>query len=355
MNANPPPYHLKTNKAIDRFLLLELLKNISDYSQYEYIGFGGPYLEDFKLFQHYYPEISLTSIEKDNDIYERQRFHKISSKLKLIRKDVDYFFEKIYSAQKRAIVWLDYTDLSEGNFADFQNVLQKVPLGSVVKFTTKAELPDKTFYDFRDDLLNGVRQSSRENLWPEDILPQIEQLVKDSLCNRSAEVKIRKALNGLVDPELDFASMDKEDFCKLLVSAINTAAQKALYGYSDKHFLILHTCYYTDMTLMLSVTGVCFDPEHKDKWLAPFQNYKFLFDETKNEIQKIDVPILSIKERLLLENHLPCKYKKPEDIGRFLSSILAYPLGRSKTRNQTQLALYNDLHNYYPVFLKIFT
>jgi len=355
MNANPPPYHLKTNKAIDRFLLLELLKNISDYSQYEYIGFGGPYLEDFKLFQHYYPEISLTSIEKDKDIYKRQRFHKISSKIKLIRRDVDCFFEKIYSARKRAIVWLDYTDLSEENFTNFQNVLQKVPLGSIVKFTTKAELPDKTFYDFGDELLDSVRQSSRENQWPEGILSQVELLVKDSLVTRRAEVKIRKALNGLVDSELDFASMDKEGFCKLLVSAINTAAQKALCGYSHKHFQILHTCYYTDMTLMLSATGICFDPEQRDEWLAPFQNYKFLFDETKNDIQKIDVPILSIKERLLLEEYLPCKYKKSEDIGRFLASILSYPLGKSKTRNQTQLALYNDLRNYYPVFLKIFT
>ena len=355
MKSNPPPYHLKTNKAIDRFLLLELLKNISDYSQYEYIGFGGPYLEDFKLFQHYYPDISLTSVEKDEDIYKRQCFHRISSKIKLIQKDIDYFFEKIYSAKKKAIVWLDYTDLSESNFTNFQEALQKIPVGSIVKFTTKAELPDTTLYDFRDNLLDSLRQSSKENNWSPVILPQIEQLIQDSLDTSVAERKLRTALNGLIDPKTNFENIDKEEFLKILLKAINTAAQKALQDYVHKQFQILHVCYYSDMTLMLSVTGICLDPEHRVEEMAPFQNYKFLFNESSQEIQKIDVPILSLKERLLLESYLPCKFKNPEDIGHYLASILSYPLGRSPSRNKKQLALYNDLYNYYPVFSKIFT
>jgi hypothetical protein len=46
------PYHLRQNKAIDRNLFTDLLSRIGRYkniSDYTYYGFGGPYMEDFKV------------------------------------------------------------------------------------------------------------------------------------------------------------------------------------------------------------------------------------------------------------------------------------------------------------------
>ena len=45
------PYHLRPGKAVDRKLFIESLQLMSRRLQvenYTYIGFGGPFLEDFK-------------------------------------------------------------------------------------------------------------------------------------------------------------------------------------------------------------------------------------------------------------------------------------------------------------------
>lgn len=53
MSGASIPYHLRPNKAIDRYAFLELLSKVDRYidcdiSQYKYVGFGGHSLEDFK-------------------------------------------------------------------------------------------------------------------------------------------------------------------------------------------------------------------------------------------------------------------------------------------------------------------
>ena len=91
-----PPYHLKVNKAIDRFLLVEILNRLkgpcNNLSGYTYYGFGGPFLEDCRLIHDRCPEIKIVSIERDEDIFKRQKFHSFSANLDLIYKDFDSFY-----------------------------------------------------------------------------------------------------------------------------------------------------------------------------------------------------------------------------------------------------------------------
>ena len=65
-----PPYHLRPNKAIDRFLLVDLLRHVpyEERKRYEYIGLGGPFLEDFKIMplpSHRHGVKSLTRRRRD--------------------------------------------------------------------------------------------------------------------------------------------------------------------------------------------------------------------------------------------------------------------------------------------------
>ena len=76
-----PPYHLRVNKAIDRFLLvqiIDILKRYCEISDYTYYGFGGPFLEDCRLIHNRCPEIKIVSIEKNEHTFKRQEFHRFS-------------------------------------------------------------------------------------------------------------------------------------------------------------------------------------------------------------------------------------------------------------------------------------
>ncbi len=57
----PPAYHLRTNKAIDRFTFIEAIRRMAspkELSECTYYGFGGPYLEDFRLLHESFPDTS---------------------------------------------------------------------------------------------------------------------------------------------------------------------------------------------------------------------------------------------------------------------------------------------------------
>lgn len=75
-----PPYHLRHNKAVDRFLFIDLISKINEVSNgaiasYTYHSLGGPFLEDFKLMHHYFPLINMVCIEKDLETHKRQKFN----------------------------------------------------------------------------------------------------------------------------------------------------------------------------------------------------------------------------------------------------------------------------------------
>ena len=115
---NHPPYHLRPNKAIDRFLLIEILDRLKkncEISDYTYYGFGGPFLEDCRLIYNRYPEIKIVSIENDKQTFKRQNFHRFSKDLDLKHQEFANFLAN-FSSNGGEIFWLDYTNLRFGTF-----------------------------------------------------------------------------------------------------------------------------------------------------------------------------------------------------------------------------------------------
>jgi hypothetical protein len=103
----PPAYHLRTNKAIDRLMFIDALRRMvqpAAFSKYTYFGFGGPYLEDFRLLHESFPELKMISIEQLAQIYKRQAFHRPSSHIKLRCTDLSSFlgFLDIFSG---SVAW----------------------------------------------------------------------------------------------------------------------------------------------------------------------------------------------------------------------------------------------------------
>lgn len=307
-----PPYHLRVNKAIDRFLLIEIidiLKRRCDISDYTYYGFGGPFLEDCRLIHNRCPEIKIVSIEKNEHTFKRQEFHRFSKNLDLIQIDFDSFLAD-FSSDGGEIFWIDYTDLRFRHFDEFMNILGKVSENSIVKITVRAEPPS-----------NGVAEWEKFQREYGQILPESAQ---------------QTDIERLVP------------FLELLQEMFKNASQQALPASGESVFQLLDSAHYNDQTQMLSITGmVCNENDISEiqRWFknSAFSNFDW------NEPRKIDVPILSTKERLHLEKYLPTKTKT----GRSLARALGYRIDDTGPENLEKLKQYEEFYQYYPYFARV--
>ena len=304
-----PPYHLRVNKAIDRFLLIEILdilKKHCDISNYTYYGFGGPFLEDCRLIHNRCPEIKTVSIETNQETCKRQEFHRFSKNLDLKLENFTNFLAN-FSSTGREIFWLDYTDLKFGYFEDFMSILGKVPEKSIVKMTIRAEPYRKKWEEFYREYV---------------------QILPASVKKTDIERRI--------------------PFIKLLQKMTQIASQQALPASGKSIFQLLDSSYYSDQTHMLSITGIVCNKSDGLEIQQWFKNWHFANLEW-DDPRRIDVPILSTKERLHLEKYLPTR----EKTGRSLSRALGYKIDNSQKEHIEKLKQYEEFYQYYPYFARI--
>ena len=320
-----PAYHLRENKAIDRFLLVEIidiLKRHCDISDYTYYGFGGPFLEDCKLIHDRCPEIPIVSIEKNEQTFKRQEFHCFSKKLDLRRKDFASFLAH-FSSSGKEIFWLDYTDLKFGNFDEFMNILGKVSENSVVKITIRAEPPSK---ELTEELAPEEREKKLEEKW-ENFQREYNQILPASAKQANIERPV--------------------PFINLLQKMLEIAAQQ-VFRESESVFQPLNSSYYDDQTQMLSVTGIVCKKNKVAKIRQWFKSWRFI-NLTWAEPHSIDVPILSTKERLHLAKYLPTTKRT----GLSLSRALGYKIDNTGKKHIEKLRQYEEFYQYYPYFARV--
>ena len=139
-----PAYHLRTNKAAERFAFIEAVRRLerlsaSGLADYTYHGLGGPYLEDFRLLYEFCPDIGMVSFETEGETYKRQEFHLPSSKVQLINNDIASYIAHYNPGDAKSIFWLDYTGLEYSYFEDFKALLGLVEEESMIKITLRCE------------------------------------------------------------------------------------------------------------------------------------------------------------------------------------------------------------------------
>jgi len=315
-----PPYHLRLNKAVDRATLIEVIRALElNPAECVYFGFGGPYLEDFRLMYEFFPQMDMFSIENSKETCKRQRFHLPCCTIKLINRDMKTFLARHnLPNDKKSIVWLDYNDLEYGNFADFQVVLTKVAPDSIVKITLRADPKD-----FRGPDPKEVEEK-RDNF---------RKKFSEFLPNPS---KLQRRLRKLP---------------YLLQDMLRIASQQALPGDSPLIFQPVLSFFYNDGTQMFTLTGVVCRREEASKIEKALKNWKSInlkWNLKWNKPQSIDVPTLSTKERLYLATMLPCS-KNP---GKTLRKALGYLIEDDQSSTEEKLKQYSDFHRYFPYFIR---
>lgn len=307
-----PPYQLRSNKAIDRLLFVQTLRRLGTPTvlrQYTYYGFGGPFLEDYKVLAENFPELNLVSFERDRQTYKRQKFHIPCAGIRLRNTDFSTFLAAADLSEQRAIYWLDFTSLEYGRIADFIALLEKISPESIVKITLRADPRD-----YKDAAV-----AARFGDEFRDVLPQ-----------------------GFTSPALS-----RKDFTAQVQNIVQIAALRALPPATPMMFQPLSSYYYADGANMLTLTGIVCARTDAAKFRTIFQEIDFANLEWRNPMN-IDVPFLTTKERLHLQQHLPST--RPS--GRRLQKKLGYLIEKRRADSIAKLNQYSHFHRYYPHFIK---
>ena len=323
-----PPYHLRPNKAIDRFLLVKLLDRLGkhvDLAKYTYYGFGGPFLEDFRIIGQRFPEMPLVSIERDKHTFRRQVFHHPSKNVRLVKADFGTFLAT-YTESERSVFWLDYTDLRFSQLDEFMQVLSRVGEESLVKITLRAE--------------------------SEDYLPKVPAGIPDgkalAIFEKGCVDVFRREFSSVLPVGVGPACFRPNTFPQLVQDMVQIAAQRALPAATELIFQVLSSCVYADKTQIVTVAGIVCTKAEQKAVRKRFSGLRFANLDWK-EPKRIDVPVLSIKERLRLEKYLPCKAKMTPS----LLKVLGYYIDEGRPETLRKLRQYADLHLYYPHFARV--
>ncbi|MGH9556799.1 MAG: O-methyltransferase [Terriglobales bacterium] len=313
-----PPYPLRTNKAVDRFMLIEAIRQLgkpTELAQYTYYGLGGPYLEDFRSLHESFPELKMVSFERNAETIKQQRFHQPCGPIQIRHVDVTSFIARYDSKNKKSIFWLDYDKLVYSQFDDFMTLLGKVAPDSIVKITLRAEPSDYLGNDAKD----------REK--------------KDDEFRRKFSAVLPRS-DVTPPPEL-------EKFAGLLQEMAQVAAQKALPSGTGFAYQPISSFCYKDGAGIFTLTGIVSERSRLRSVRSRFSSLK-VANLDWAEPKLIDVPFLSTKERLHLQKHLPCV----GDAGRKLLRVLGYRIDNDRPSAVAKMKQYADFYRYYPHFVR---
>jgi len=107
------------------------------------------------------------------------------------------------------------------------------------------------------------------------------------------------------DPAAD-PPTNAEAYAWLLQQMVQIASQKALPAASGMTFQPVCTFYYTDGTFMFTATGIVCKREEKQNVRQLYRTWPFA-SLNWSRPKRIDVPTLTTKERLALQQLLPCR------------------------------------------------
>jgi hypothetical protein len=315
-----PAYHLRPNKAAERFALIEAIRRLtklgSNLEEYTYYGLGGPYLEDCRLLYEFYPEIPMVSIEEKEEVVKRQIFHLPCDNLHLEHNDMKSFINQYESNDKKGIFWLDYTRLEYSCFDEFKVLLGKIAEKSIIKVTLRAESDD---------------------FWDEYKKPRSEKIEKFQ----------SEFMLILPDPST-IPPRDSGELAYLMQEMLQIAAQQTLPAEAAALvFQPVSSFYYSDGTGMFTLTGIVCKRSQKWRVNRAFQGWEFA-NLTWKKPTLIDIPILSTKERLHLQHCLPCYGAR----GKKLHAELGYLIDDDSQMTDNALEQYAAFHRYFPYFVR---
>lgn len=325
-----PAYNLRPNKAVDRSLLVERLRELEGVGllnsrKSSYYGFGGPFLDDLRLLCEAFPFMSFHSLEGNKQTFLRQEFHKFSPFLRLYPHKVDDFLAVENMADSDHLIWwLDFTGFCANDLRDVTSIANNLSPGDFLRVTANAHVD----HDF-------------------------DELIKIFGTERCREVasKLQKdfqmTYEDYLDDECSVAAIwDGQAYPDLCVRMIMNALKERDNSNATRAWN-LGSRIYRDGVQMVTCEFY-FTKRNQDFEPAALSYLKSQEDKAQ-ATESINVPNLSIKERLHLEGSLPVE---PDFISE-LSQKLGYKIEKQKARHESSMKQYAKYHKHYPMLGRI--
>jgi hypothetical protein len=270
------PYHLRVNKAVDRELFLSLLTRLApslNLECYQYVGLGGPFLEDFRLVHARVGIKSMICVEREEDVHRRQLFNKPIDCIECVYSTLENYFSS-NDFQQPVSLWLDNTEPSgladQINF--FARVITSLPCGSIVKTTLNAN--------------------------PQFFNPPSDILQTGPVLHQARLERLRQKLGSICTSNLKAEDMTKKKFGKSVLSALKISVSKESLNPLSASIEWTLCCHYSDGQPMVTATAISLE-RNNDRVAELVRSWEFY--STPEEPLCLDMPILSTRERLALE------------------------------------------------------
>jgi len=319
------PYQLRPNKAVERLVFLELLSRLDPAlnvgSDYRYIGFGGPQMEDFRLLHEPFPQMKMLSLERDEDVLKRQRFNQPHTNVRCKLQASGDFISRL-SDSGNMIIWLDYTDPAERpiQIAEFQSLLRNVRTTSIVKLT-----------------LNAAPATLGGN--PGEVGLQAKR-----------RAKFLEDFSRFFPTGLEEEGVEQDNFPSTLLTVVDYAAAEALRDRKDWRFQPLTSAAYADGQQMLTVTGMIGRRTIIKNVLNTSELATWEFGRlTWSDPVRIEVPELTLKERIHINQLLP---KLTSNVAA-IQKKLSFLLDTTESASLRKLENYVSFQKHYPFWGKV--
>ncbi len=321
MNEQQPFYHLRPNKFIDRNIFVQNLtyiKKLLPIENYSYIGFGSFLFDDFKIMHTQLDITKLVSLECDPEVYKRANFNKPYNCIALENTTSTDYITNLSECDENMIFWLDYTDPREigRQFADFCSMLLKMNVYDIIRVTFNAN---------PSTLGEKVDQEGAQN---------IHQKRLEKLKERID----RYIPSNTVPDDVTFAR-----YPLLLLRCLKKAAMSTLVEnppYQNRFLFPIFSTVYKDGQQMVTFTGIVLDNHEKERdirsCMEKCEQANFEWDRPC----MIQIPPLTQKEILNINNLLPSENAKQQIMDQFSFSFVGYDMIDS----------YLSFYKYYPNF-----
>jgi hypothetical protein len=310
-----PAYHLRTNKAVERLLFIELLRRLDralprPIAQYKYVGLGGPYLEDFNLLHATFGNSEMTSLELSNHVLTRQRLNRPNSCVSLTTNSTRQFTDSLKMLRTPFIVWFDYEwPRWDEQILECCDLIQKLPSMSLLKIT----LPASTRW------LGGA-----------DNVERAEKLSE---------------MFGDFGP-FTAADLRRDRMPSTLYSILRQALADASPDSARRITRSLASYWYDDGTPILTVTAVLGPVPSVEAAVDAIRRWTFA-DINWRGPKRIAVPALSIREKLAVDSLLPKAH------ARTIINTTGLRFSDDYGESVATMANYVELYPHVPQFMKV--
>jgi hypothetical protein len=300
-------YEFRPAKQVERKMLLHAFNSLRDagyqISRYEYTGLGSIYFIDFVLFHRYLGLTKMTSVEIESDIVKRVKFNCPYKQINLVYDDITTQIARL-SRNHRHILWLDFDSILTEELVDaVQLAAAQLTVGSILLVTVDVEPPGRPE--------DGLKKYN-PTVWMRHFETEARGLLWRGACRRDFAREVLPMTNA-----------------KILKTAIEEGLQTR-----DAKFIDMFSFLYADGHRMLSLGGMIGtdDDERHIKNLDRNELF-FLKDDVTNDPFQIRVPLVTRKERLYLDQNMPCRKDwtpdefemKAEDIADYRAIYRYYP------------------------------